>query len=373
MKLTQTFSAIFKAIFHKRNIIIMSERSTSHMSMSGKIQFLMVATIIAVIGTASFSTGRYMAAQHVIDEQGRTIKSVANSRINTNYNYGIPSLSQGKSLSSTSPKFTAPLTDPSYTFSTLDESKLVARIAYLENRVNDLSRTNQDIVTVVRKTAAGQIKGLEQIIQQTGLSPNTLKAQAKQERKIQDKPSAALRNDADGKGGPYIPTYWDDNMREFVEDLETSADELYVLRKIMEMLPTERPMSEKARYSSSFGHRRDPFTKRVAFHSGLDLASRTDPKIYATADGVVSHAGRRGAYGNLIEIRHGLGISTRYGHLSKLLVKEGQKIKKGDLIGLQGSTGRSTGAHLHYEVRFNNRPINPKGFLKAGEVYVQQN
>lgn len=372
MQIGKKTSTLLKALFHKRNIIIMSERSTSHLSMSGKIQFAIIALVLVVIGTASFSTGRYMAAQQVISEQGKTIKSVANSRVKTTYSYGVPSLSGDVDIDK-SHAFAAPLNDPSYTFAGMDESKLVARIAFLETQVEDLSKTNKDIVNVVRKTAAGQIKGLEEIIQQTGLSPDTLKRQAKQEKKIPNKSAARLSAGDDGKGGPFIPPHWDEDMRNFVEDVEYSADELYALRKIMEMMPVARPMSKKARYTSGFGHRRDPFSGRVAFHSGLDFASKTSPQIVATADGVVNIAERRGAYGNLIEIKHGLGITTRYGHLSRIMVKAGQKVKKGDLIGIQGSTGRSTGAHLHYEVRFNNRPLNPRGFLKAGEAYVQQN
>jgi murein DD-endopeptidase MepM/ murein hydrolase activator NlpD len=111
----------------------------------------------------------------------------------------------------------------------------------------------------------------------------------------------------------------------------------------------------------------DPFTKRPAAHYGIDFAGPYGAKVYATSDGVVVHSGKRGAYGNMIEIDHGMNIKTRFGHLSKLNVKEGDVIKKGDLIGIQGSTGRSTGHHLHYEVRYKGRAINPSKFLKAGE------
>ena len=371
MKLGSTLSTLYKGLFHKRNIIVMSERSTSHMSMSGKLQFTLMVGIIAVIGTASFSTGQYMAAKEVISEQDKTLRSVANSRIKSNYDYAVPSLSTKDSITDAE-AFAAPLTDQSYSFSNMNESKLVARIAFLENRVGELKQTNQDIVKVVRKTAAGQIKGLEDIIAKTGLSPDLLKRHAKQEKKIRHKPTARLTGKDGHQGGPYIPAYWDHSMQRFAEDLEVSTDQLYVLRQILKIMPIDSPMP-KARKTSGFGHRRDPFTGRVAFHAGLDFASKTTPQIVATSDGTVSMAKSLGSYGKLVELQHGLGLSTRYAHLSRILVKPGAKVKKGQVIGIQGSTGRSTGAHLHYEIRFGGRALNPGNFLKAGAAYVQQN
>lgn len=370
MKSGSKLSSLYKTMFHKRNIIIMSERSTSHMSMSGKLQFALLASVVGVIGAASFSTGQYMEAKNVISEQDKTIRSVANSRIQSNYGFAaVPSLSE-QMPGAGAQDGAAPITDTSYSFSNMDESKLVARIAFLENRVGELQQTNEDIVKVVRKTADGQIKGLEEIIAQTGLSPDTLKRHAQQEKRIRRDSTASL-NAQGGQGGPYIPAYWDPSMQKFAEDLGNSTDELYVLRKIIEIMPTDRPMT-RAKNTSGFGHRRDPFTGRVAFHSGLDFASNSTPQIVATSDGVVSLAKRVGSYGNMVELKHGLGLTTRYAHLSRILVKPGQKVKKGQVVGIQGSTGRSTGAHLHYEVRFNNRPLNPKNFLKAGDAYVQK-
>jgi murein DD-endopeptidase MepM/ murein hydrolase activator NlpD len=122
---------------------------------------------------------------------------------------------------------------------------------------------------------------------------------------------------------------------------------------------------------SQFGRRIDPFTGRLAFHSGLDMAGPTGSKIYATADGKVEFTGRQGAYGIMVDIAHGFGLSTRYAHLSQILVEDGQAVKKGQVIAIQGSTGRSTGAHLHYEVRYKDQPLDPRKFLNAGR-YVQK-
>jgi murein DD-endopeptidase MepM/ murein hydrolase activator NlpD len=112
-----------------------------------------------------------------------------------------------------------------------------------------------------------------------------------------------------------------------------------------------------------FGGRSDPFTGEPEYHSGLDISAQKGQSVYATADGVVQSAGYTGDYGNLIVIKHEFGLSTRYGHLSAYKVKAGDTVKRGDVIGLVGSTGRSTGAHLHYEILFNGQLMNPLQLL----------
>jgi len=115
--------------------------------------------------------------------------------------------------------------------------------------------------------------------------------------------------------------------------------------------------------SSTAGNRIDPFTGEKDFHPGLDISADKGDAVYATADGKVVNASASGNYGNLVVIDHGYGLETRYGHLSAFKVKQGQSVKRGDLIGLVGATGRATGAHLHYEVRANGRILNPLQLL----------
>ena len=115
--------------------------------------------------------------------------------------------------------------------------------------------------------------------------------------------------------------------------------------------------------SSSMGNRADPLTGEKDFHPGLDISADTGDPVYATADGKISNAAMAGNYGNLVTIDHGFGIETRYGHLSALKVRDGQAVKRGDLVGLVGATGRTTGSHLHYEVRANGRILNPLQLL----------
>ena len=135
-------------------------------------------------------------------------------------------------------------------------------------------------------------------------------------------------------------------------------------------LPLSRPTNDTPR-SSGFGVRFDPFNGRPAFHSGLDFTGGIGVPIYSTAPGVVSFTGVRSGYGNTIEIDHGAGFKTRYAHLSGISVRTGERVAVGSRIGAMGSTGRSTGPHLHYEVWVNGRAQNPDRFLKAGD-YVQQ-
>lgn len=133
-------------------------------------------------------------------------------------------------------------------------------------------------------------------------------------------------------------------------------------------IPSRMPV-DHIRLTSDFGLRNHPISGRRAAHKGVDLAGPIGTPIYATADGVVSMAQRYGGYGNYVQIEHGGEIQTRYGHMSALNVREHQKVKRGDLIGFMGSTGRSTGSHLHYEVRVNGDAVNPVPFMQ-GEEYL---
>lgn len=115
--------------------------------------------------------------------------------------------------------------------------------------------------------------------------------------------------------------------------------------------------------TSKFGYRKSPFTGEREFHAGLDIANKKGTKVIATADGIVSYEGRKRFIGNEVLIDHGHGVVTKYGHLSKILVQPGLRVHRGDVIGLMGTTGRSTGPHVHYEVRINGIPVNPEKYI----------
>ena len=134
-------------------------------------------------------------------------------------------------------------------------------------------------------------------------------------------------------------------------------------------IPSVQPVS-KLSFTSNFGIRSDPFRGTAAMHAGVDIPGPTGTPIYATADGIVSNADRQGGYGNMVEINHGKGIATRYGHLSRILVANGTRVTRGQMIGHMGSTGRSTGPHLHYEVRMDGHAVNPVPFLTTADYLL---
>ncbi|HTK34224.1 MAG TPA: peptidoglycan DD-metalloendopeptidase family protein [Caulobacteraceae bacterium] len=159
----------------------------------------------------------------------------------------------------------------------------------------------------------------------------------------------------------------------FAARIQSAAQDLNAMRSLgaaIQTLPLQKPVSSPVR-SSGFGVRFDPFTGRPAFHAGQDFSGAYMTPIYSTAPGVVSFTGVRSGYGNTVEIDHGKGFKTRYAHLEGISVAPGQRVGVGQRIGAMGSTGRSTGTHLHYEVWENGRVQDPTRFLKAGD-YVQQ-
>ena len=166
-------------------------------------------------------------------------------------------------------------------------------------------------------------------------------------------------------GGPFEPVPEDMDFDESLEDLEDALKRLENVRALSASLPFEAPMSSRL-MSSGFGVRSDPFLRRRALHSGIDYAAARGTPIHTTAPGKVVSAGPSGGYGMMVEIDHGNGIHTRYGHMSKITVSAGQTVAKGERIGTVGSTGRSTGPHLHYEVRRNDRAIDPMRFIRTG-------
>ena len=150
-----------------------------------------------------------------------------------------------------------------------------------------------------------------------------------------------------------------------VSELEMNLQRLTGLRQVLRNLPLVPPV-ESYYVSSRFGKRRDPLTRRLAMHYGVDLSGPLKSPVRSTASGVVTFAGRAGARGKSVEISHGNGVTTSYSHLHKILVKKGQEVPFRYKIGLMGSTGRSTGSHVHYEIRFRGVPQDPAKFIKAG-------
>jgi murein DD-endopeptidase MepM/ murein hydrolase activator NlpD len=172
----------------------------------------------------------------------------------------------------------------------------------------------------------------------------------------------------EGVGGPLMAEEDVDLASLDGGDAVQGAARTQALRRIAASLPLTEPM-DGYRVMSQYGRRADPITRRRAVHEGIDLSGARDQRIRATQSGVVTHAGRNGDYGITVEIDHGMGITTRFAHMKSVLVRKGQRVTVGREIGVIGSTGRSTGRHLHYEIRLDGRSINPAPFLEATRVY----
>lgn len=254
-----------------------------------------------------------------------------------------------------------------------------------QENLNQLTQIN-DQITKIENNISSRISKIEGAIQLTGLSfkkPN--ESNSLPNKKGQTSSNQAIEislNESNiltkSQGGPLLED--EDNKASFgnlnqkqinkfldaeAKNFKNEIDKLIFLEKIINYIPTSIPMRNHY-ISSGFGSRFDPITGNTATHQGLDFVGRKNEPVFSANDGTVIFAGYFGDYGNAIDIGHGLGITTRYAHLSKIVITNGQKVTKGQVIGYQGSTGRSTGDHLHYEVRYKNTPLNPRKFLEAG-------
>jgi murein DD-endopeptidase MepM/ murein hydrolase activator NlpD len=182
----------------------------------------------------------------------------------------------------------------------------------------------------------------------------------------------ASYNRGDAEGGPLqLLTTGGNTIDPRFARLGASLERMSGLEHALAGIPNTLPASLEF-ISSGFGYRSDPFTGAGAFHAGLDFRGPIGAPIYAAAAGTVSYAGVRSGYGNCVEISHGNGLLTRYGHMSRIESHVGQVVKPGEVIGRIGSTGRSTGPHLHFEVRINDQAVNPRPFLEANTHVFQE-
>jgi murein DD-endopeptidase MepM/ murein hydrolase activator NlpD len=218
----------------------------------------------------------------------------------------------------------------------------------------------------------GQIQSLEDVIDELGaraaLDPAELRAMQKLPAVVKAKAAGGTRPNVAFSSVLSSITSPEDTfgvLRELLQGLESRLRNVRLDVERQEQLAAATPSIWPAHgwLTGVFGGRSDPFTGEPGFHQGLDISTEKGQPVYATADGTVESASYTGDYGNLITVRHDFGLSTRYGHLSAFKVKPGASVKRGDIIGYVGSTGRSTGAHLHYEILVNGKLINPLQLL----------
>ncbi len=229
-------------------------------------------------------------------------------------------------------------------------------------RLNAMSRSETGLVTLADSEITNRISHIDKVLRTVGMKPSTFEAES----------------DA-GQGGPFVPIsayhidgIADQSFTTAYADASAHVTELNDLFAAFRHVPLSAPVHGSAfELTSDYGPRVDPFTHRVGFHPGLDFGGPWGAVIDATAPGTVVFAGRREGYGKMVEIDHGFGIHTRYGHMSSILVKVGAKVQKGTPIGKLGSTGRSTGPHVHYEVRVGEAARDPSKFIEAGRHVLQ--
>jgi len=227
-----------------------------------------------------------------------------------------------------------------------------------------------DVRSEMKLFAPLQAKLLDQVI---ALAKAETKKTEKIYTKLGIKPDTVLKSakitNPDSMGGPFVAPNDDDLLDQSVAKRMKKAASLLSRAELLQnqarQLPLAMPVRHIRRFSSRFGLRRDPFRRVAAMHTGIDIKAAYASKVLVTANGVITSAGWAGGYGRRVEVRHKNGITTRYAHLKKILVKNGQHVKLGDAIGLLGNSGRSTGAHLHYETRLGGRAVNPTRFWKA--------
>jgi murein DD-endopeptidase MepM/ murein hydrolase activator NlpD len=234
------------------------------------------------------------------------------------------------------------------------------RVAYLQNSLAALESTQIRALDQLLRTAETKASRLRDAVREVGLNPDALDSSAQK----------------GGVGGPLVSLTTGADAGPFesmVERVQTSVERLEHLDRATVTLPFGRPMPGEVDLTSIFGYRIDPFTRGPALHTGLDFKAEHGAPVRATGPGQVVSAEYTGGYGNMVEVDHGNGVTTRYAHLSAILVSVGQTVRAGALVGRAGSTGRSTGAHLHYETRIDGEAVDPQRFLRAGSRLAAAN
>jgi murein DD-endopeptidase MepM/ murein hydrolase activator NlpD len=226
-----------------------------------------------------------------------------------------------------------------------------ARVGAVESSLDNLAAEQVAYVEDVARKTAQKTQKIKSVLSRLGYKVG----------------SAKSSSDSD-VGGPFIPLAANadpEAFRSSVELVTAGIDDLATAKRTAVALPLSRPIPNAA-VTSTFGARMDPFLGRPAMHTGVDFRAAAGYPIRATAAGTVVTAEYTGGYGNMVEVDHGNGLTTRYAHLSRIVVKPGDIVAKGSIVGRAGSTGRSTGPHVHYEVRVDGSAIDPMRYIRAG-------
>lgn len=242
-----------------------------------------------------------------------------------------------------------------------DTAQVSEKVSKLDDRLTQLNRNRSEQMAHLEERASRSIEQYESFIGTTGLDLDSVISKFKPDESAVGGPLIAI----DGFEGQIESEQPVDYQRQ-VYRIDLKLARLSNLEAALSNMPLALPSTDMTHYSSPFGPRRDPFTRKAAFHSGLDIAGTRRTPVYSTAAGKVVHASTKGPYGRMVEIDHGHGFKTRYGHLYRIKVKKGDNVDFGETVGLLGSSGRASGPHIHYEVWYEGKVRDPKNFIKAG-------
>jgi len=322
--MTQVLAAT-SALFRDRDLFIHDGKKLRRLRISASVQAALVIFFFGLVALAGYATGRLIAPH------GAVPAADARTRV----------LEQRQALIEAA--LTGQKIDPTMIQAAVNSGRLanVGQLARIEQQQLEQAALVAKALDVRYKVSTAELE------------------------KLGIKPAAAGQAGA-GVGGPFEsignPTF---------KALFNSWKKLDQLQNDVIAIPSDKPINASVTFTSAFGVRDDPFHKGAAMHPGIDLAGAYGTPIYPTADGTVVRAGwNNGGYGNMVELDHGRGIMTRYGHMSAVLVHAGDHVTRGQQIGRMGSTGRSTGNHLHYEVRIDNHPVNPIPFMKSTDYVL---
>ncbi len=338
--------AKFRGMFKSRDIFLHDGRSLRRFTIGARVQMAAAFAAVALLAWSAFATFQALSAMNgdVVDMQRRVARmqaDVAQMRAQTQQHAAL--LERRQAFLARMLSGEAEADELVAMMPEADEAgQTAATQPYAE-----VDGMQQQLAARGKAATGARYRETAQAVRQLGLNP------------------ARFHRAQGGVGGPLEEV---DNADPRFRELFASWRQLEQLEQGVAAIPSARPIRTEIAFTSGFGVRSDPFRGRAATHGGIDLAGPIGTPIYATADGIVQRSEwNSGGYGNLVEINHGQGIQTRYGHMSRLIARPGQRVRRGDLIGLMGSTGRSTGSHLHYEVRIDGRAVNPIPFMQSTE------
>lgn len=343
MSFKESTKHLFDKIFHDRKIVLISDEKMSTIKFTKKLQMISAAAIVLLAIGFPYITGKVVGLGHFANNQEEIYENVDTME-------GRVALLE-RNLEVLEQYLNALYKNGVFT---VKKEEYHSKPPGAKDKLTELEIRKNKLIYALHENTYDRIKKIENVLGDTGVSYSQLTG-----KKAPDT----------SKGGPYIAAKSLDFTENssftvlFNEDFINNFVYLYDLQEIVYKMPFSSPM-DGPRITSRFGFRRDPFHRKLAMHSGLDMASKTNPNVHATSPGTVTYAGRKGAYGLTVELRHSDDVTTRYAHLKEIRTQVGQRVRRGEVVGIQGSTGRSTGDHLHYEVRYKNKPLNPVRFLK---------